>query len=327
MKILDSAVGAGAFSLQADVKRVECLLGLAGYGALRKTMTVPAFSSLTRPKDACSASDGDLEMRIRRFQREVVGLRSPDGKIDPGGTTITALLAEARKRVFLERRQSRVYDDARITEAIGRKLPEVVKGDIQKPHLVEARTIGALRLIGYMCGLDQMKITEGIRTYEMMATYFLTGVTNGRGGVRGESYRHALEILKQHHKGLPYGRGQAPAEHVQAVADRMRTRCQQLGVRVSRHVVSETEYAQLNVIDLGWNSNPKLKDVKRARAFARILDSFHVKNPAAKHGFIRTYHPPHYLNPALNSPYARELTVEKAWHIEFLTARIPREVV
>ena len=58
-----------------------------------------------------------------------------------------------------------------------------------------------------------------------------------------------------------------------------------------------------------------------------MLDSFHVKNPKAEHKFIRMYYPPHYLNSILDSPYGKELTIEKAWHIEFEVPNIPRAIV
>lgn len=38
----------------------------------------------------------DLDAAIERYQREVVGLRRPDGRIDPGGRTLTALSQSKR---------------------------------------------------------------------------------------------------------------------------------------------------------------------------------------------------------------------------------------
>lgn len=43
---------------------------------------------------------------------------------------------------------------------------------IGQPTLISVSTIGALRLLRYCCGLEQMTITEGIRSYELMASYY-----------------------------------------------------------------------------------------------------------------------------------------------------------
>jgi hypothetical protein len=64
-----AAVGRGGDNSAADVMVVRALLGRAGY-------TAPA-----------------VETAIERYQREVVGLRSPDGRVDPDGRTIKALRA------------------------------------------------------------------------------------------------------------------------------------------------------------------------------------------------------------------------------------------
>lgn len=305
MQILDHAVD-GLGDAADDAARV------------RELLDITAFDGV------CGmAPERTLEERIRAFQHQVVGLKSPDGRIDPGGETIGTLLAEARKRVFLEDRVSRQYADPRVTTAMAVPVPEVVIGNIQKPHLISSRTIGALQLLGYCVGVTSMTITEGIRTYEMMASYFLRKITDGSSGVRGEGYRLALKILADHNDGKPYAAGAVPEEHVTAVAELMRTRCEATKTRVSMHVVSEDEYRKLNVIDLGWNSNPGLKGKTTARVFARLLDSFHAANKRAEHRFLRTYYPPHHLNPVLNSPFGREIKIENAWHLELEVGAIP----
>lgn len=311
MKILDQAVGANGAGVPQDIRRVEELLAIAGFGD---------GGGHGKPT---GGKPPDLGATIRKFQGEVVKAKKPDGRIDPDGETLWTLVAEARKQVFLQHRVSRNYGDARVTQAMGQTPPKVQCGDIQKPHLISPLTFGALQMLGYCCGLEHMKITEGIRTYEMMASYFLRKITDGSTGVRGDSYRHALEILAKHNKGKAYEKGKVPDEHTKAVADRMRKRCEQAKVRVSMHVVSENEYRALNVVDLGWGSNPQLQDKTRARVFARLLDSFHMKNKSAKFRFVRTYYPPHHLNKVLDSPYGKELKVENAWHIEFEVAGIP----
>lgn len=308
MQILDHPVGTVGGSA-ADASRVRELLDISGFDGV-------CGEAPARP----------LEARIRDFQRQVVGLRVPDGRIDPGGETIGTLLAEARKQVFLYDRASRQYDDPRVTMAFAVPVPDVVIGNIQKPHLISQRTIGALQLLGYCCGLTSMTITEGIRTYEMMASYFLRKITDGSSGVRGEGYRKALQILADNNDGKPYAAGAVPQEHITAVADLMRERCEATKTRVSMHVVSEDDYRKLNVIDLGWNSNPMLKGKTMARVFARLLDSLHLANKRADTRFVRTYYPPHHLNPVLNSPFGREIKIENAWHLEFEVGSIPPEL-
>lgn len=331
--IIDQAVGGtGAPNATKDVLRVKELFEVARYhtlasvpGVLGAGGQVCIDSSFRGIGDPFSSK---MEEVIRSFQREVVGSKSPDGRIDPGGGTIDALVAEARKTVYMVDKESRQYSDPRVTMAIaGKGFPNIMKGNIQKPHLISESTISALRLLGYCCGLQQMKISEGIRSYEMMASYFLRKITSGSRGVRGEGYRLALKILKEHNGGKPFVKGSVPDEHTKTVADKMRKRCKETKTRVSLHVVSEDEYKKLNVVDLGYNSNPVLQAKSQARLFARMLDTFHANNPHAKYKFIRTYYPPHYMNAVLNSPYAREIRKEEAWHIEFLVANIPASII
>lgn len=332
MLISQPVGGSGAPNLTKDVLRVRELFAVARYQPLltggfdsrdwaRMSLQPGPLGIIQDPFSS------QLEEVIRCFQRELVGVKFPDGRIDTDGDTIHTLVAEARKAVCLVDRVCRQYSDPEVTMAImGQGFPSVVKGSIEKPELVSWSTIAALRMLGYCCGLEQMTITEGIRSYELMASYFLRKITSGTSGVRGEGYRHALKILAEHNGGNPYPKGDVPQEHIKAVADRMRQRCEETKTRVSLHVVSEDEYRRLNVVDLGYNSNPTLKDASKARLFARMLDSFHVNNPLAKHRFIRTYHPPHYLNPVLNSPYAREIKKEEAWHIELVVSEIPKTI-
>src|SRR5262249_51379713 len=68
---ITASVGRGGKNLRRDVSVVSArLLGL-GFNSGSKL--------------------SDLDAAIERYQREVVGMRRPDGRIDPGGRTIAAL--------------------------------------------------------------------------------------------------------------------------------------------------------------------------------------------------------------------------------------------
>jgi uncharacterized small protein (DUF1192 family) len=81
---LSGSVGAGGRNDAADVAAVAGRLEALGF-------EVPA--DITRP----DASLGSLIQAIERYQGEVVGLRRPDGRIDPHGRTLKAMNRWARE--------------------------------------------------------------------------------------------------------------------------------------------------------------------------------------------------------------------------------------
>jgi hypothetical protein len=318
MQFLLQPVGAGAVNLPEDVAAVAELLGLAGH---------PPWTDALAGFDqdlACVRLDA-LAAAVRTFQQRAMASRRPDGRVDPGGLTEAVLVAQARRGIWLGERKTAQRGNAAVTAALAGSLPAITLA-VDRPDLVSPRTIAVLELLGHCCDLPAMKVTEGIRTYERMAIYFLDGTTSGGKGVRGQSWTAAKKILDDHNKGKAWAKGEVPQAHVDALAATMRALVAAAGgkVRVSNHVVDEEQYAKLNVLDLGYNSNPLLKERNRARVFAHLLDSFHVKNSRAEHKFVQQYHPPHHLNAVLDTNLLGvELPVENAWHVELVVTAIP----
>jgi len=84
MHALEGAVGRGGANRAADVKTVRKLLNKT----LHLLVPLPHFG-------ASGNADEDLHTAIEMLQRRVVLLRDPDGRIDPGGRTWRALVANA----------------------------------------------------------------------------------------------------------------------------------------------------------------------------------------------------------------------------------------
>lgn len=112
---ISASVGHGGRNLASDVQKVQSLLN--DHGA--------------SPPLAVDGACGPQTVRaIRWFQEHVVGLASPDGRVDPGGRTWTALsqplltpeeLRELRQRHV----DPRVKENATTTRIIDRLLPHL----------------------------------------------------------------------------------------------------------------------------------------------------------------------------------------------------------
>lgn len=329
-KLITASVGRQGADEARDVARVRKLLQICGRLVAAPeaiiSSAMPRSSSPVTAELCLPGAQTDLATAISIFQREVVRMRNPDGRIDPGGLSEAMLIAEARQTIYLGSATSLDRGDERVNAVLCAPIPNVKKGSIEKADLISSRTIAALRLLGHCVGLPEMVITDGIRSYATMARYFLTGITKGSSGTRGKCYAEAVKIMTEHNAGKAWTRSTLPAKHRDALAKKMEEICTKDGRRVSNHVVSEADYRKMNVLDLGYNSNPLLKEKLKARVFARLLDAFHRRNPQATHPFVRQYHPPHFMNRVLDdSLLGVELRKENAWHLEFTVANIPSQ--
>jgi hypothetical protein len=79
---ISASVGQGGTNRPVDVMAVQYLLNLSGYDK----------TGLTFELYVDGDADSYLVDGIKTFQRNVVGSKSPDGKVDAGGTTFTKLV-------------------------------------------------------------------------------------------------------------------------------------------------------------------------------------------------------------------------------------------
>lgn len=99
MASLSASVGRGARNVPSDVKLVQELLN----GHVHKLAPLG-------PLVADSKAGNATFRAIEAFQSKVLGMQRPDGRIDPGGRTFTALLDKSSKSVQGLPNQGRVSD-------------------------------------------------------------------------------------------------------------------------------------------------------------------------------------------------------------------------
>jgi hypothetical protein len=88
--ILTAGIGKGAANRPTDVRTVQSLLNK--YAAELRTQSLK-LDGIAGPKTIST---------IELFQRRVVGLSMPDGRVDPGGRTFRALASTAQEKASLE---------------------------------------------------------------------------------------------------------------------------------------------------------------------------------------------------------------------------------
>ena len=113
----------------------------------------------------------EVKGAIAEFQQRVVGMKNPDGRVDPGGKTLQAL-------------------DSAIKETFGKNAPEAgifshpdadkvslsysIQGDGKEVPKLNAKAAGLLKSILASCGMTGAKLTSTLRTYHDQARITIT---------------------------------------------------------------------------------------------------------------------------------------------------------
>jgi len=250
---ITKSVGNGGANLPADVGVVRQLL--AGFVA-----------KAGKPPLATGPMDPPTIDAITRFQAEVMHLGKPDGRVDPGGKTIGALLAAAAKPA----------DPAPAAETISVTYGT---GVAEAAQLVSPYAIAVIRKALAMAGMKAAVITSTLRLPgEQAATMYKNAVANlqAQFNLYGATGDEVLTVYRDNKS--------KPAEAVIALMAKKIEGQLAAGRQVSRHVTTTAGYAKLNVIDLGVNSTraaagPTFNLAGLTKAFARLQAE----------GFIKTF--------------------------------------
>ncbi|MGD8925562.1 MAG: glycoside hydrolase family protein [Thioalkalispiraceae bacterium] len=135
MTVLSASVGRGGRNNKTDTRRVQGLLN---------RYKIPG---ITKPLKITGVADSNTIRRIEAFQKKIVKMRTPDGRIDPDGRTIKKLLNRPGSKAAsalkvsakgvnllksIERLALKPYDDQN-----GREITRWVKGaTIGYGHLI-----------------------------------------------------------------------------------------------------------------------------------------------------------------------------------------------
>lgn len=204
---------------------------------------------------------------IVNFQRLVAKIPYPDGRIDPNGATLRALIAYNAPPV------------SKSPVATGTASVTYASDVATEARLVSDYSFQVIRRACDLAGVKAAVITSTLRLpAEQAAIMYRNAVTNLQKqyelyGANGDAI---LDIYKAN-KGKPQAQ----------VVEAMRAKIEELlgqGRLVSRHVTTEARYAELNVIDIGVNSTRAVAgttfDLKAMTKAFSALD---------RSGYIRTF--------------------------------------
>ncbi|HEY6814206.1 MAG TPA: hypothetical protein VI168_01580 [Croceibacterium sp.] len=251
---ITKSVGKGGVNLPADVGIVRQLLA--------------AFvAKAGKPPLATGPMDQPTIDAITQFQAQVMQLAVPDGRVDPGGRTITALLRDAAPPV--------APAPAPVPGA-----PSVTYGNgvAAEARLVCPYAIEVIRKALVAAGVKAAVITSTLRLpAEQAATMHKNAVKDlqAQFALYGATGDEVLKVFQANRT--------QPAATVIALMTKKIEQQLEGGRQVSNHVTTPAGYAKRNVIDIGVNSTKAAAGSSFSlngltRAFAKLqADGFIAK--------------------------------------------------
>jgi hypothetical protein len=219
-----------------------------------------------KPPLATGPMDQPTIDAITRFQADVMHLGHPDGRVDPGGKTIGALLAAAAKPA----EPAPPADAPAVTYGTGVAEPA---------RLVSPYAFAVIRKALAIAGMKAAVITSTLRLPdEQAATMYKNAAKDlqAQFNLYGATGDEVLKVYRDNRT--------KPAATVIALMAKKIEAQLAAGRQVSRHVTTTDGYGKLNVIDIGVNSTraaagPTFSLGGLTKAFARLQSE----------GFIKTF--------------------------------------
>jgi peptidoglycan hydrolase-like protein with peptidoglycan-binding domain len=238
------SVGKGGVNLPADVGVVRQLL--AGFAKTAGNLPPAAGPMDQRTIDA-----------IIQFQTREMKLVRPDGRVDPGGKTIAALLKGAKPA-------------GPITVTYGAGVPAAAR-------LVSSYAIEVIKKALDRAGMSAGVITSTLRLPdEQAATMYKNALKGLQAQFRlyGATGDEVLKVFEANKK--------EPEATVIALMTKTIEKQLASGKQVSRHVTTAAGYARLNVIDIGVNSTKAAAGQtfdlnKLTKAFGKLQSEGYIK--------------------------------------------------
>ena len=220
---IQKSVGHGGVNAAADVRVIQQLL--QGF-ARQEQVTLPRLDGVI---------DQATLTAIVRFQAKVMKIAAPDGRVDPGGRTITALGTFAA---------SLPAEPANPEPAVtyGQGVPPAVQ-------LVSDYAIKVIRKALRRAGMSAGVITSTLRPPQEQAAIMYKNAALDLGAQFALYGPTGDEILKVYQT----NQNKPKADVITLMRKKIEAQLA-AGKQVSRHVTTEAQYRALNVIDIGINS-------------------------------------------------------------------------
>lgn len=223
MATITASVGRGGTNRRNDVTTIQKLIN-ANIGL------ITPLRLLAEDGRVGPATIGAIEV----FQRRVVKLLRPDGRVDPGGRTLQILNRHSIKPTVP------AIGTVRVTYSKSLSVPKQIVSDYAK---------NVIKLALKKAGMSQAVITSTIRTPEEQAGIMYRNVKknlNSQFKLYGATGDEVLKVYKANST-------QPEADVIKLMKEKIEALLK-AGRRTSKHVVTESQYKSLNIIDIGVNS-------------------------------------------------------------------------
>lgn len=243
------SVGTNGANHKRDVKLVQTYLNLNSQLVSQgKTLTVDGLIGRNTINE------------IKKFQKSAVGMKYPDGRIDPNGKTfrfLTLYLSDAEQNKFekslTENRpapNSTKVTQEKLQASAGLENQRVIyKGVAQSRRLVSNYAINVIKLALKEAGMDVAVITSTLRTPKEQASIMYR---NAKANLK-KQYALYGRVGDQVLKVFENNSGKSESEVIGLMVKKIEE-YESKNLRVSKHCVSEEGYKKLNIIDVGVNS-------------------------------------------------------------------------
>ncbi len=275
---IKQSVGKNGVNRTDDVKLIQALLNS------HSVWKIPAMKL---------AISGHIEQHtlnlIKCYQREVAGIRYPDGRVDPNGKTFRYLtmyiqpgdVAKIQQQVQTGQviASTPVVTKARIEGAVGLNGQTVTYKTTLGPSekIVSEYSIQVIKMALKESGMQQAVITSTIRTPQEQASTMLKNAKKNlkkQYQLYGSAGDKVLEVYEKN-----------KAKSDEKILALMVAKIEELAKqnkRVSKHCVPEETYKKNNIIDIGCNSTKAVNKNFSADKFTAAL------NKLKKDGYITT---------------------------------------
>lgn len=296
---LSSSVGVGGVNLTSDVKMVQTLLN-----------EYPAWTG-SKPTLKVDGKYGkNTRDAITLFQKNIVGMSTPDSRIDPRGQTYTFLTlfftATDLKEIWMNARKKvapkkTIKSSKKMATNLGlvAKSISYSQSITQDKRIVSNYTFEVIKMALQASGNNAAVITSTIRTPTEQASIMYGNASKdlkGQYDLYGTQGDKVLDVFKAN-------KSKSKDDVIKLMAAKIEELAK-TGLRVSKHCVTEEIYKTINVLDIGVNSTLEKNPGFKKKKFTEALTSL------KKDGYISTL-------------IDETSKVNSAWHIEVKVNKKP----
>ncbi|MDO6765763.1 peptidoglycan-binding protein [Agarivorans sp. 1_MG-2023] len=269
------------------------------------------------------AEDGKMgkntQLMIEEFQRTIVKMINPDGRIDPNGRSSSIINSYAQKSAtrhsfkytpmpYLKAAKPTTRTQKASTTNSSKPKSILYRSNAKK--VLSAYTMSVLKQIMQLSNVDSIDISSTLRTPEDQARIMLNdNLTASKNGIsvkthRGYSYGPTGQLVDKVYTDNKAGKTseQIKALMVAKIKEKLAT-----GSRTSRHCVTKAIYQSNNIFDIPYSSIASSKQAE----FESILLAYSAKFNKRKFskGNTTSY-------TAVQKPIEKVIVERSCWHVE-----------